>query len=126
MADRSKPAISSQKVAGALFVIEGVRRSVKIYGIQESELNHLATLNGLATFRYALAGSLFSAAFALLSGLFIEGSPSELACRVVPVAALACALLGGVFAYAGYVASKTKKSELDRIKQHGSDVFPSN
>jgi hypothetical protein len=107
---------------GAILITEHSNRRMKSYLVLEGELIHISMLNGWMTLFISTCSGFFSLALGLWSGLFVEGSPSEIAKeygRTLEVTFVGLSILFGFLAIWAYC---NRKSEVDRIKRESDET----
>lgn len=100
-----------------------VRRTVKAYGLHESELNHLGFVTWLATTFFSLGGSFISLAAGIWLAAGLEPDPlSAEGLVAVKIGAPVAIVLGLIFLGLGGWAAWSRKSDIDRIKDESEVV----
>ncbi len=95
-------------------------RKMMAYTVYDGELTRISSLGTQTTICASIAGSCITTAVGLVSGIYIEGSPSEQARLVVPIVSVLLVIVAIVFACFGVFSYKAKKSEIDRIKREST------
>jgi hypothetical protein len=101
---------------GALFTTVPTRRNVRIYAIQESEMDTISVINALTTFFFSAGASLLTGVITLQLDLLIESNPTDTAKLAVKLLTWFATPLGIACICAAIFAVRRRRSMLERIK----------
>lgn len=102
--------------SGSIVENSYVRRSVRVLAIHEHEVESISFLNGLASGLFSLTSAFVSFAVATWVNVAFQTVLSPEATILAKFVSPAAVILGGVAAYAGWVALRKRGSTLTTIK----------
>lgn len=105
-----------------LFRVAQTRRTMKAYGITDSELGHISHLNTLASVFFSLASVLVVLAIGFWTDWLIEGKPENTGEVLADVVAPLCAFLALVFFIIAVAAIIMRRSTVNCIKNESEVI----